>query len=340
MLRLYRPIEHDIFKLHTILEHLVCNVWCEACDEACDSKLQNEFKALYVYSVKKGVTLKNEVERIYKIFQVIPIEDRALIKKAFEKNNDIERLCNGEIPIYLNELNDVISNDIKPLFKWCYEVLLNKEKVVGDKMDYYKALIKHNNFHVCPCCGLIDIESFESKYREAFDHYLPKSKYPFASVNFRNLVPLCYKCNSDRKKARDPIENERVVFYPFSQEDHSIEICSEFLLSNNDETLETELEDFKIDFIGNSDKIDTWKWLFDIEERYGSQMKRFATSFLGHIRRLHNQFVSLNPNWTYLETIDFLINDYKNDYFDDKKFLKIAFLKAVKKDNAFLQTSA
>ncbi|MFB9056707.1 HNH endonuclease [Mariniflexile ostreae] len=340
MLRLYDPIQHDVFTLNTLLEHLVCNVWCEACNDLCEDKLQDEFKVIYNYSVKKEVTLKSEVERIYILFKGLTEEQKNLTKQAFTTNNSIEVLCNGGIPIYLNQLPKVVNDEIKPLFKWCYETLLDKGKVAGDKMDYYKALIKHNDFITCPCCGLIDFESFESKYREAYDHYLPKSKYPFASVNFQNLVPLCYKCNSDRKKAKDPIEKNRVVFYPFSTEEHTIEINSDFILGVNEERLDIELNNFKITFIGNTPKIETWNWLFDIEERYSNQIKGFSKTFLTKIRRRHKKFLKLKADWTFINTIDYLIEDYEHDYYDDKKFLKIAFLKVLKKDDTFLQTCA
>lgn len=340
MLRLYTPITHDIFALNSLLEHLVCNVWCEACDDLCDDKLQDEFKNIYNYSVKKEVTLKDEVERIYEVFKGLTEEQKNITKQSFTTNNSIEILCNGGVPIYLNQLPNVVDSDIKPLFKWCYETLLNKKKIAGDKMDYYKTLIKHNDFVTCPCCGLIDFESFESKYREAYDHYLPKSKYPFASVNFQNLVPLCYKCNSDRKKAKDPIENDRIVFYPFSSEEHAIEIASNFVLGVNEERLDIELNDFEINFTGDAPKIETWNWLFDIEERYGNQIKGFAKTFLIKIKRRHKKFLKLKAGWTFVDTLDELIEDYEFDYYDDKKFLKIAFLKALKNDEAYIQTCA
>ena len=344
MLRLYEPITHDIFKLHTLLEHLVCNVWCEACNDICDDKLQNEFKAIYnySYSVKKGIKLKDEVERIYEIFKGLTAEEKNITKQAFTRNNSIEALCNGNLPIYLNELPDVVKDDIKPLFKWCYEFLLNKVKVAGDKMDYYRKLIDLNSFDDCPCCGLTIFESFESKYREAYDHYLPKSKYPFASVNFQNLVPLCYKCNSDRKKSKDPIQDNRLVFYPFSREKHSIDIITDFTIDihyeNINQDIHPKLHDLKITFKGNIQKIETWKWLFDIEERYCSEIKKIAKKFLWKIKRRHMSFQKLKPDWTFINTIDYLIDDYKHDYYDDKKFLKIAFLMSIKNDDAFLET--
>ncbi len=191
MLILYKPIEHDIFTLHTLLEKVVCDVWCKANDACCDDKLEQAFKDIYHYSYK-GNPLKDEIERIYKIFKGLNPADKTKVKDAFTTTNDIESLCDGTSPVYLSALPAVVEDDIKPLFKWCYETLLGKDKVAGDKMDYYNKLVKDpdNDFDTCPCCGLTDIESAESICREDYDHYLPKAHYPFAGVNFLNLVPI------------------------------------------------------------------------------------------------------------------------------------------------------
>lgn len=337
MLRLYTPIQHDIFTLHNLLEKVVCHVWCAACDDPCDSKLEQAFKDIYHYTYN-GSQLKVEIERIYEIFKGLTPEVRIDIRNAFITNNDIESLCNGTNPVYLSALPDVIENDIKPLFKWCYETLLEKGKVAGDKMEYYNELIKHpdNDFDVCPCCGLIDIESAESICREDYDHYLPKAHYPFASVNFLNLIPICKKCNQDRKKAKDPIENDRVTFYPFSTAEHNIEINLNYTADISKEDKELNFTDLEINLNGQADKIETWDWLFDIVTRYENKVKTFSIRFLKEIKRRHERFQKSDNTWTYLNTLDELIEDYEFDYYDDKKFLKIAFLKAIKYDNEFI----
>lgn len=337
MLRLYTPIQHDIFTLHNLLEKVVCDVWCTACDDSCDSKLEQAFKNIYHY-IYKGSQLKIEIERIYQIFKGLPQNVRNEVRNAFIVNNDIESLCNGTNPVYLSTLPSVVENDIKPLFKWCYETLLERNLVAGDKMAYYKELIKHpnNDFGVCPCCGLIDIESPESIRREAYDHYLPKATYPFASVNFKNLVPLCYKCNSDRKSTKNPIEEDRVAFFPFSTEEHNIEINLNYTADINKENKELKFTDLKINLNGQADKIETWDWLFDIATRYEDRIKTFSKQFLKEIKRRHERFQKNDNLWTYLNTLDELIEDYEFDYYDDKKFLKIAFLKAIKNDTEFI----
>ncbi len=341
MLRLYTPIKHDIFTLHTLLEKVVCNVWCSANNDSCDDKLEQAFKDIYNYSYKSTPkikkTLKDEVERIYDIFKGLTPEVRTQVKDAFITNNDIEALCSGASPVYLSALPDVVENDIKPLFKWCYEKLLEQGKVAGDKMEYYNRLVKYpdNDFDTCPCCGLIDIESAESICREDYDHYLPKARYPFASVNFLNLIPICKKCNQDRKKTKDPIENDRLAFYPFSTGEHNIEINLNYIADINKKDKELNFSDLEINLNGQADKIETWDWLFDIVTRYEDKVKTFSKRFLKEIKRRHERFQKSDNAWTYLNTLDELIEDYKFDYYDDKKFLKIAFLKAIKNDAEF-----
>lgn len=324
MLRLYKPIDHDILKLHSMLEHLVCSVWCEACDDACESKLNAEFKVLY----DKYSWLKTEVDAIFEKCKPLTVEERQTIKNAFETNNKIEELCNGSSPVYLNKLPAQVEAYMKPLLVDFYETLLEKGKVPGTKKDYYEKLIIENKFQYCPGCGLIDFEHEDSKYREAFDHYLPKSEYPFASVNFNNLVPLCYKCNSDRKKTKDPIENDRKAFYPFAHGDHEISIT--LVIDKTKDIDNLERADLSVLFSGDNDKIETWDWLFDISERYNDKIRPRIKTFLRELKNRHTQQKKDNPLITFITIIDREIEIYEENKYTDWKFLKIPLLKELK----------
>ncbi|VAX23387.1 hypothetical protein MNBD_IGNAVI01-2489 [hydrothermal vent metagenome] len=337
MLRLYKPIQHDIFKLQSMLEHLVCNVWCEAnSGESCESKLDADFKVIY----DSYDWLKKEIDVIYTKFIPLSDADKKSIKDAFSTNNKIEKLCEGtETPIYLDELPDIVENKIKPLFVDFYEKLLERAKVPGTKKDYYEKLIEENDFHYCPCCGLIDFESSDSKYREAFDHYLPKSDYPFSSVNFHNLVPLCYKCNSDRKKVKDPIKDGRKAFYPFivnGQAEHRIGI--KITIDKSKDLRNLDKADLTIEFEGYDEKIETWDSLFDIKERYNDSIrKKISKTLLQRIKRRHQLFRKNNASWTYDNTLNFLIDDYENDLYEDKKFLKKPFMIELKSSASLIE---
>lgn len=321
MLRIYKPIKHDIFQLQTMLQHLVCSVWCIADENSCEEKLDKNFRNLY----SAYEWLKVKVDSIYEIFKTLSTVDRDNIKDAFLIDNSIEDLCEGKKkPIYLKSLPEIAEKDIKPLLVDFYETLLERAKVPGTKKDYYEKLITTNDFRFCPCCGLIDIELEDSKNREAFDHYLPKALYPFASVNFMNLVPLCHKCNSDRKGEKDPIENGRKAFYPFNKKQPIIEIKFTLDRSKNFESLKR--EDLTIEIDGDKEKIETWNILFDIKERYNDITRSFTKAHLRKIKRRHTDFAVGKPNWTYTNSLDKLIYDYEFDKYEDKKFLKIALM--------------
>ncbi len=331
MLRIYKPITHDIFQLQTMLTHLVCEVWCKATNETCESKLNIDFKKIY----SSYAWLKTEVDDIYAQCKSLTDKEKKDIIDAFETNNKIEDLCNGTIkPVYLSELHIVVEEEMKPLLVDFYETLLEKAKVPGTKKDYYEKLVDENEFKDCPCCGLLYFEPKDSDSREAFDHYLPKAHYPFASVNFQNLVPLCYKCNSDRKKAKDPIANGKKAFYPFSSAIHNIEI--KVKIDQTKDLRKLERKDLRIEINGDIDKIETWDRLFTIRDRYSDTSKDILKTFLRRIKNRHQDYLALSPKWTYIDSLNKLIKDYKPDEYEDKKFLKIPILEELKNCSALI----
>lgn len=326
MLRFYKPLKnHEIFRLHEMLEHLVCNVWCEANGDVCSSKIHPDFKDIY----DNYDWLKTKIDTIYEACKSLSVDERETIVNAFFTNNQIEKLCNGDLlPVHLNKLPGVVEQQMKPLLIDFYEILLERKKVPGTKQDYYQKLIRENEFQYCPCCGYMTFESTDCKYREAFDHYLPKSDYPFASVNFSNLVPLCYKCNSDRKKVKDPIEKKAKAFYPFSNEEHRIEI--NITIDKAKDLRKLDRSDLAIDIIGDMDKIATWDRLFDIKERYNDITRSFTKTFLQRIKRRHKDFSKGKENWSYTDSLNKIIEDYEYDRFEDCKFLKIPLMQELK----------
>ena len=119
--------------------------------------------------------------------------------------------------------------------------------------------------------------TFHSK-REAYDHYLPKSKYPFNSINFNNLAPACHECNSTYKQTKDPNFNpkdpllaktggRRKSFYPYETIPYTIELdvtintldWTNITPTNISLTIGLELLD---------DEVHTWMDVYGIEERY------------------------------------------------------------------------
>lgn len=332
-----QPQGESINKLHKWIEHLVCEVWCEAeVQISVDVKLDKEFKALYL----KYSGLKSDVDKIYLACSRLSKVSRNKIKDAFITNNQIEKLCNGDLfPIDLEKLPSIVEKKMKPFFENLYKDLLDKKLSPISKMEYYREIEKINKFRNCPCCGYMPFEGIFSKNREDLDHFFPKSHFPFASINFNNLSPLCGKCNSDNKKDENPVWNKidksfRRVFYPYQNQKQSIDletklsndfidIIQEILVNSTD--MQITPDKLEISMSGKDQElIDTWDSLYNIKNRYFDRSQGFTKSVL---RSLHKKKTRLGD---YTKAINELLEEIKDELYIHEHFLQIPFLNALK----------
>lgn len=327
MQRTFHPIQHEIFNLHSMLEHLVCEVWCNASDDnTCVDLLNADFEQAY----NAYAWLKVDIDEVYENCKTLTVDERADIREAFYINNRIEDLCNGVVvPIELNQLPDVVKAHMKPAIEKFYVPLLDRVEIPGDKLDYYNQLITLNKFKTCPCCGLVKIESAKSHYVEDNDHFFPKAYYPFAVVNFNNLVPICDKCNKKHKTTKKPLDNNGRAYYPFCVNHPNINVSIGIIDSDTLDYMQLKEEDVQLNFSGDADKNSTWDWLFNITDRYNEEVCEFAFT---ELRTLKNRFYEnkeRNSNNLYEDVLNFEIENYEADMFIDRKFLKAAFLKEI-----------
>ncbi|WP_295772364.1 hypothetical protein [uncultured Mucilaginibacter sp.] len=323
MLRTYKPLDsHDIFIYQQHVEHLICNVWCSA--EAgikCQDLLTEEFEKIYL----KRAWIKEDVDEIYELCKPLTKAERADIKEAFVINNDIDSLCEGkEKPRELYTLAAVVASKMKPLLVKFYNDLIG----ANEKLSYYNDLIIHNgDFKFCLCCGIVPVESAESHYREDNDHYLPKAEYPFSSVNFKNLPPLCGKCNKKCKSTNNPFENGRKSFYAFKPLENEFEITVSIKAAGATSYLALKQSEVVLNFNNNPDKVATWAWLFQIDSRYNEEIRQFSKT---ELRILANRFKrndERKKGETYEQILKDALDDYEIDKYDDRKFLKRSFLR-------------
>ncbi len=204
--------------------------------------------------------------------------------------------------------------------------MLDIKKVPGEKLDYYNQLVDANKYNTCPICGLADIETADSKYIEDYDHFFPKSHYPFLAVNFDNLVPTCDKCNKKHKGSKKPLDKNGKAYYPFEARNNPIDVSLKIdkIDFDKDEKL---IDVPTVSFTGDTDKNTTWNWLFNIEERYSAEIKRYSYSWLRDFKKE----MIFNPTVSKEDYINFKISNYEVDKYYEKRFLKIAFLKELKK---------
>lgn len=340
MLKVYKPIPHNIYKAHNLILYLVNEVWSKADNGQCKSKLNDELKALY----EDQPWFQDQVKAIYKVCKSLKTQEKEDFKTAFAHNNRIEELCDGSIaPISLSALNKDLVKVVKPFFKKLYTKFLGWKTIrdnYGEKKTYYDELNLKNGFIDCPCCGYGDLKTIYSKGRSAFDHYLPQKYYPFSSTNFNNLVPICTTCNSDEKGEVDVLKKGKPIYYPFAKTHPNIEVTVKVnkkalkkLIEPTDD-LESKItkSEIKVGFNLSDDKTQSWDKIFDIKTRYFGKVADNRVSWLDDVRQMYRDpDTTVN---TYEGAFDKIITIDSNKYLG---FLKSPYLKSMKSNSHLIK---
>ena len=207
-------------------------------------------------------------ERLYgyiSVAQRLSPNQRARILRALAEQNEICRLLACLVDCEsLDDLADGIRMATLDLFGFAFRLLTN----LGIRDLQYTLIYENSRYHICPFCGC---EYFDAPGapREALDHYLSFSKYPFAAANLRNLVPMGNKCNSRYKVAQDILVADngarRRSYYPYG-------VIPEISVSLDDSIpfagVDGELPHWEIRFDNDSQEVETWLTVFSIRERY------------------------------------------------------------------------
>lgn len=288
MIFTYQYIKHDIEKLQEFLDFLFYDVWLVAEGAFNFSKLDDndELKKicekLELEDTEWGNFFNGRIAWIYDEFAKINDDHFKLeLIDFYHNNNNIEALCSNKTltPLAYSELKARYP-DLEKAINSFYSKLYGSESPfnldafgqLSKKLlqSHYKDFVDKNNDGICPFCGVNSIDGNIVSTKDAYDHYLPKSIYPFNSINFKNLSPMCYKCNSGNKSTNDPIEHikgRKLAFYPYANNHPEIEFTFQ-LLSNNIKSLTPSDYTLSIDAPANLEELETWKRVFKVEERY------------------------------------------------------------------------
>ncbi len=281
MLFKYKPIKHSIQEFQLCIEHTVLSVWCCPIGRFSQTKLHSKLRPL-VEEVKNNNNdyLYIPIKTIYNIFKdKLNSAEIKIIKRGFKANNAIKKLCEGKgTPLLYNDIEAInrdLANEIKSFFNNLYTEVFKLQSFknhFGDIHEHYRSFVRKNDTGVCPFCGITDLKSENLPYVDAYDHYLSKGKYPFSSVNFKNLFPMCHECNSYNKHGKDIIHQTGTTtrqkgFYPYSSfiDDLNIKITLKSKVYTK-----WKVSDF--DLIINSanypEESKTWSEVFGLVTRY------------------------------------------------------------------------
>jgi hypothetical protein len=214
---------------------------------------------------------KNYVSAFQKIDD--PVE-RSRIRRCMREQNEIHSLLSGESTCErIQDLPNSIRKPIEDIFETGFELI----KELGVRDRHYCGIYDELPFRDCPFCG---IEPFDApigrqsrtrpkatKISEDLDHYLPRSRYPFAAANLRNLAPAGRKCNG-YKSDRDPIRTHEdqpcAAFDPYSHEPVDVSLLESVPFGAPD----GELPKWKIGFIPDGPETATWDRIYEVRIRW------------------------------------------------------------------------
>jgi hypothetical protein len=300
MLFTYRYVNHNIERFQEYLDHLVKEVWCKASGDFSLDLLHEDLRniVLDIYNTEDDATRGNmgdwlfgPIRSIFDLFKNLSPEHKQRISDWYDNNNDIEALCAcdplktpatyGDIHEINPELKKVLKSFCESLFTDVIHLRAVSSKI-GAIDGHYAAFVARNTKGKCPYCGYNDIKGPNHSTREAYDHFLPKGTYPFNSVNFRNLAPMCHECNSSYKLAKDPTrhldpisrktgQTRRKAFYSYATLAPHITIT---VTLNTRDVENLRKDDIDLQFVapGRTEEVEAWKEVFGIEERYKAKL--------------------------------------------------------------------
>ena len=296
MLFSYTYIEHTMEKMQGYIDFIFYDVWCVAKGNdyeinklfAGNVELKDIITELDTSEVKGAEFFLMGLQQVFEDFKLLSVVEIDQLKHWYDSNNNIELCCAGDSSVTpvtyadISTLSKDLSKHLKSFYKNLYsQSFLSLKSIknrIGEIDGHYQNFMDKNDEGKCPFCGIHDIKGNYHTKREAYDHYLPKDKYPFNTINFSNLVPACNECNSSYKLSKNTlfestnplsttVGTRRKAFYPYSTNKNDIKFG--ITLSTQDWTniIPDEIHFEMLPELLH-EEIATWNDVYAIEERY------------------------------------------------------------------------
>jgi hypothetical protein len=210
-------------------------------------------------------SLSDRFKAYAKALKALSAGERESVLLALESQNKLAELLSRQCDCAaLVDLPLSIREPAKALFTTGFELLTPFEV----RQRQYEAVCNAIPVRVCPFCGCESLDA-PGAPQEDFDHYLPRSKYPFAAANLRNLAPMGGKCNSTYKKTQDPLHRvtgeRRLAIDPYDAAGVTISFDNSVV---DEVTAGSVVSDWVIDILPADEATDTWDEIFHIRERW------------------------------------------------------------------------
>jgi hypothetical protein len=243
------------------------------------------------------------------------------VRQALADQNRISKLLSGSATCTsIYDLPEVIREPVKALGAEAFRLLADFEIRKRQYELIYAAAPKK----ICPFCGLEHF-SAPGAPSEDLDHYLPRSKYPFAAANLKNLPPMGDRCNTAYKRSIDPIWNgtsARVAINPYGSIAYSISLLKSAPFGGR----KPDEPQWAIEFTPDTPEAATWDEVFSIRERYeNDHLNESYINWLGEFRKWCSSLeVKPSTEPELLDALERYLDFRRYEGLSDRSFLKAA----------------
>lgn len=284
MLYFYQSISpHNIENLHSYLHFFFTQLFAEV--NATYDHAHHVHPNFQNIINKYTTQIDNKLEAIFNAYAALNPAQKQTVKDAYTSNIDIENICSTAVtPVKYSQLPASIRTPIKNLYDnlWGDNKVLGLVHVVascGTVKNHFDDFMRVNQKSVCPFCGINGLLSEYDIGKNDYDHYLKKSVYPFISVHFANIFPMCHDCNSKYKNQKDiPFDDagaQRPVYFPLESNLNGHAISVRINSTTTDlSTPESWELDITCQPAANVLKKDAWADIFKIETRYKAKIAK------------------------------------------------------------------
>ena len=281
----------------------------------------------YRDTMKKRTGLMKRLNTYHQQVENLTSGKRRQILQTLDNQNKINLLLSCQHDCEeINDLTKSIRKPVMDLFTYASDILTD----LGVRDKQYRNIYEVIPAKVCPFCGNEPFDNPDSP-REPFDHYLPKSKYPFAAANLRNLVPMGNKCNSRYKLAQDILRKDdgtrRKSFDPYNHGIVTISLDNSQPFAGTIGRTREPLPKWEIDFSSNIEEVTTWEDVFHIRKRYerdvlNESFNNWLNGFGSWCRDLRKKIPNSDQEW--VDEIEAYAVHHESQGFEDRAFLKAA----------------